>query len=366
MLEFAEARAGVRRPGALRPHLDRLRGRDPCRPLRRTRSRRRPVVSATPTSARSSKPSSWSALTPSSLHDPAPEHRRRGSPTAAGRRPSTSSTGRCGRSSRGLFTAFPPIPRRRWTWSRVDYVADAIYALCEAEGGIGETYHLTAGRERDHDSRRSPGAPAATSAGRCPRCCRRRSSPRCRPAAPPRIRRSTRGAPTSRTSRSTPCSTTARPGLGWSPQGIAASPLRDYLERLLDFATRSRWGKRPITRVDALTPLRRFRASLIQGPHPGGCPRPAVARSARQGQAEAIDGLADTARFAPTDPDAVVAASLACPICLRGEDVRWHAVLRGYDPSVQCRCPSCDARWRVYLTPDQALRLGLMHHAHAA
>jgi hypothetical protein len=28
--------------------------------------------------------------------------------------------------------------------------------------------------------------------------------------------------------------------------------LGEYLERLLDFATRSRWGKRPITRVDAL------------------------------------------------------------------------------------------------------------------
>ena len=36
------------------------------------------------------------------------------------------------------------------------------------------------------------------------------------------------------------------------PSGISASPLRDYLERLLDFATRSRWGKRPIARVEAL------------------------------------------------------------------------------------------------------------------
>jgi hypothetical protein len=35
------------------------------------------------------------------------------------------------------------------------------------------------------------------------------------------------------------------------PKGIHASPLHEYLERLLDFATRSRWGKRPISRVDA-------------------------------------------------------------------------------------------------------------------
>ena len=85
-----------------------------------------------------------------------------------------------------------------------------------------------------------------------------------------------------------------------------------------------------------------------------------------RGKLRRIDGLADIARFAPNDPDALVTASLACPICLCGEDVRCHAVLRGYDPSVQCRCPSCDARWRVYLTPDQALRLALMHHAQAA
>ncbi len=36
------------------------------------------------------------------------------------------------------------------------------------------------------------------------------------------------------------------------PAGISASPLRDYLGRLLDFATRARWGKRPIGRAEAL------------------------------------------------------------------------------------------------------------------
>jgi hypothetical protein len=37
------------------------------------------------------------------------------------------------------------------------------------------------------------------------------------------------------------------------PAGILVSPLRDYLERLLDFATRTRWGKRPILRGEALS-----------------------------------------------------------------------------------------------------------------
>jgi hypothetical protein len=69
----------------------------------------------------------------------------------------------------------------------------------------------------------------------------------------------------------------------------------------------------------------------------------------------------DTARFRPDDPDALVAASLACPICLYSDGVRWEATLEGYDPSVECLCPACEERWRVYLAPEQALRVGLMH-----
>jgi hypothetical protein len=75
--------------------------------------------------------------------------------------------------------------------------------------------------------------------------------------------------------------------------------------------------------------------------------------------------LIDIARFLPDDPDALVSASLACPICLRADEVECDDALEGYDPSVQCRCPSCQERWRVYLAPFQALRMGLMH-AHAA
>jgi hypothetical protein len=74
--------------------------------------------------------------------------------------------------------------------------------------------------------------------------------------------------------------------------------------------------------------------------------------------------LADVARFRADDPDALVTASLACPICLRSEEVQWEAAVDGYDPSVQCRCPTCEERWRVYLAPQQALRFGLMD-AHA-
>lgn len=75
---------------------------------------------------------------------------------------------------------------------------------------------------------------------------------------------------------------------------------------------------------------------------------------------------ADVARFRPDDPDALVHAALACPVCLCSDEIDWSAALEGYDPSVQCRCPSCEEGWLVYLTPEQALRLGLMHPAHAA
>jgi hypothetical protein len=73
-----------------------------------------------------------------------------------------------------------------------------------------------------------------------------------------------------------------------------------------------------------------------------------------------VAALADTARFRADDPDSLVIASLACPICLRSEQVRWEAVLDGYDPAVQCHCPDCGERWSVYLAPQQALRLSLI------
>jgi hypothetical protein len=70
--------------------------------------------------------------------------------------------------------------------------------------------------------------------------------------------------------------------------------------------------------------------------------------------------FADIARFRPDDPDALVRASLACPVCLGYEQVEWDEALEGYDPSIRCECASCQQQWSVYLAPEQALRLGLM------
>jgi hypothetical protein len=70
--------------------------------------------------------------------------------------------------------------------------------------------------------------------------------------------------------------------------------------------------------------------------------------------------LADTARFRTDDPDLLVDASFACPICLHTKQVERDLALDGYDPFVECCCPRCKERWRVYLAHQQALRLGLM------
>jgi hypothetical protein len=73
-----------------------------------------------------------------------------------------------------------------------------------------------------------------------------------------------------------------------------------------------------------------------------------------------VSALADTARFRTDDPDELVLASLACPICLRSRNVSWCLDADGYDPSVQCVCDRCEESWSVYVTPYQALRIGLM------
>jgi hypothetical protein len=73
-----------------------------------------------------------------------------------------------------------------------------------------------------------------------------------------------------------------------------------------------------------------------------------------------ISPPADVARFTAQDPDRLVEAAFACPICLGGAGVEREISLEGYDPFVSCECPMCDASWRVYLMPEQALRLGLM------
>jgi thioester reductase-like protein len=152
--------------------------------------------------------------------------------------------------ARGLFTAVPAIPTAPVDVVSVDYVADAVHALCESDGGIGETYHLTAGA----------GASTIGEIAQLASRYFRRPLPRVLPpaefAALPRGAVEDSALDASRIyfpyfaidTVFDQAATQAR----LEPQGIRVTPLREYMERLLDFATRSRWGKCPIARVDAV------------------------------------------------------------------------------------------------------------------
>jgi hypothetical protein len=73
-----------------------------------------------------------------------------------------------------------------------------------------------------------------------------------------------------------------------------------------------------------------------------------------------MDGITDTARFRSDDPDELVSASLACPICLHEDQLELALESDRYDPSACCHCRRCERGWRVYVTPLQELRLRLM------
>lgn len=155
--------------------------------------------------------------------------------------------------SRGLFSAVPAVPSAPVDVVSIDYVADAIHALCETTTDpprSGETYHLIAGQN------------ASTFGQIVERASRyfRREAPAVLPPA------EFAKLPVHSVAQDSALAAgsiyfpyfaidtvfddeATRACL--EPEGIRASPLSDYLERLLDFATRSRWGKHPIARAEA-------------------------------------------------------------------------------------------------------------------
>lgn len=66
----------------------------------------------------------------------------------------------------------------------------------------------------------------------------------------------------------------------------------------------------------------------------------------------------ELASFRGDDEPCLIAASLACRVCLSG-DVEWSLRVDDFDGEVQCRCLSCGDVRTVSLTSDQALRLSL-------
>jgi thioester reductase-like protein len=153
--------------------------------------------------------------------------------------------------SRGLFDVIPADPSAPVDVVPIDYVADAVHALCGDAGTDGGTYHLTAGPHAStmlelctmasHYFRRPP--PRVVTAEEFAKL----------PAPSVAVQQAfIAGAayfPYFAMEGSFEDATTRE---RLEPLGISCSPLRDYLDRLLDFAVRSRWGKVRIPRAEAI------------------------------------------------------------------------------------------------------------------
>jgi thioester reductase-like protein len=143
--------------------------------------------------------------------------------------------------ARGLFTTVPAVPSAPVDVVSIDYVADGIFELCSSPG-TRETFHLCAG---DNASTIGEIAQLASRYFRRP--------------VPEFLARRAGGADEfEHGSAYFPYFAIAanfddaRARARLEPAGISVTPLGDYLDRLLDFATLSRWGKRPIARFAAL------------------------------------------------------------------------------------------------------------------
>jgi hypothetical protein len=66
----------------------------------------------------------------------------------------------------------------------------------------------------------------------------------------------------------------------------------------------------------------------------------------------------ELASFRGDDDPCLVAAALACRVCLSG-DVEWSLRVADFDDEVLCRCSNCGDCRTVSLTSVQALRLSL-------
>jgi thioester reductase-like protein len=152
--------------------------------------------------------------------------------------------------ARGLFETVPAIPSAPVDVVSIDYVADAIHELCDSAAGIGETFHLTAGAN-------------ASTMGEIAQLASRYFRKPMPIVLPPAEYAELESDSVGRSALEGSGAYFPYFSIGavfdqavtcarLDAAGIVVSPLGDYLERLLDFATRSRWGKRPITRFAAL------------------------------------------------------------------------------------------------------------------
>jgi thioester reductase-like protein len=153
--------------------------------------------------------------------------------------------------SRGLFDVIPADPSAPVDVVPIDYVADAVHALCGDAGTDGQTYHLTAGPH------------ASTMLELCTMASQYFDRP------PPQVVTAEEFAklppPSVAVQQAFAAGAAYFPYFAMEgtfddaatrarlePLGTRCCPLPDYIDRLLDFATRSRWGKIRIPRAEAV------------------------------------------------------------------------------------------------------------------
>ena len=71
-----------------------------------------------------------------------------------------------------------------------------------------------------------------------------------------------------------------------------------------------------------------------------------------------VEEQPELAIFRGDDDPSLVAAALACRVCLSG-DVVWALHVDDFDGQVECRCRTCGHVRTVSLTSEQTLRLSL-------
>jgi len=150
--------------------------------------------------------------------------------------------------STGMFKVVPAMPESPVDIVSIDYVADAIHELCEDPSSVAQTFHLTAG------------ADVTTFGEILSMAARYLDKPEPTPIPPEQFVPENADVPEFAIEASRiyfPYFTistifdNARTRTRLRQAGIGASPLADYLDRLLEFAVSSRWGKSPIGRAQA-------------------------------------------------------------------------------------------------------------------
>lgn len=160
--------------------------------------------------------------------------------------------------SRGAYLALPARREAPVDVVPVDYVADAIYVLSQAREAEGATFHLTAGAQTS-----TVGEVVELASEFFARQAPRLIEPAVyRQVVRPLLVRSSLGRRHSRALERSelyfPYFATSvlyddrRSRVALRPAGVRPTPLRAYFDRLLEFALAAQWGKRQVSRVDAL------------------------------------------------------------------------------------------------------------------